>query len=356
MRKYAKLALCGLAAVMMVAGCSKKEPAETTPAETGTEASSETRADRGKVTKLGTYKGVEVEKMDTQVTDEDLEAELQRLLKNNPEYVEITDRPAKEGDVVNIDYVGMKDGEAFEGGTDEGFDLELGSGRFIDGFEDGLVGAETGSERSLNLTFPENYGNAELAGQDVVFEVTVNNIKEKKDAVLDENFVQRMSDFTTVDEYKNDVRTNLQKQKEDAAELQMENDAFTAALENCEFNVNSDAVEELFQSQYNYYSQMVPAMYGIEMEEYISVMGMTVEEFETELRNMAELSIKQSLLVKAVAEAENLKVEDADRERAAAQYGGDVETIVNAYGQEALDESAMLIKVAEFIKENAVVK
>lgn len=359
MRKYAKLALCGLAAVMVVAGCSKKDTGETTAegtaAETTAEETAKAPVDLGKVTKLGTYKGVEVEKMDTQVTEEELETELQSILAANPEYIEITDRPAKEGDVVNIDYVGMKDGEAFEGGTAEGYDLELGSGAFIDGFEDGLIGASKGSELSLNLTFPEEYHSEELAGQAVVFDVTVNSIEEKKEAVLDENFVQRMSDFTTVDEYKNDVRANLQKQKEDMAEIQVENDAFMAALETCEFEVNEDAVETQYQNQYSYYTQMVQ-MYGMELADYVSMLGMTEEEFQNEIRNAAELSIKQNLLVKAVAEAEKLTVEDADREIAAAQYGADVETMVNTYGQEALDESAMLIKVATFIKDNAVVK
>ncbi len=354
MRKYAKLALCGLAAVMVVAGCSKKDTGGTA-AETTAEETAKTPVDLGKVTKLGTYKGVEVEKMDTQVTDEELETELQSILAANPEYIEITDRPAKEGDVVNIDYVGMKDGEAFDGGTAEGYDLELGSGAFIDGFEDGLIGASKGSELSLNLTFPEEYHSEELAGQAVVFDVTVNSIEEKKEAVLDENFVQRMSDFTTVDEYKDDVRANLQKQKEDMAEIQLENDAFMAALETCEFEVNEDAIETQYQNQYSYYTQMVQ-MYGMELADYVSMLGMTEEEFQNEIRNAAELSIKQNLLVKAVAEAEKLTVEDADREIAAAQYGADVETMVNTYGQEALDESAMLIKVAAFIKDNAVVK
>ncbi len=359
MRKYAKLALCGLAAVMVVAGCSKKDTTETTAegtaAETTAEGADKTPADLGKVTKLGTYKGVEVEKMDTQVTDEELEAELQRILASNPEYSEVTDRPAKEGDVVNIDYVGMKDGVAFDGGTAEGYDLELGSGAFIDGFEDGLIGANKGSELSLNLTFPEEYHSPELAGQDVVFDVTVNSIEEKKDAVLDDNFVQRMSDFNTVEEYKADTLVNLEKQKEDMADIQLENDAFMAALETCEFEVNEDAIEEQYQNQYSYYTQMVQ-MYGMELADYVSMLGMTEEEFQDEIRNAAELSIKQNLLVKAVAEAEKLEVEDADRQAAAAQYGMDVENMVNAYGQEALDESAMLIKVATFIKDNAVIK
>ena len=156
------------------------------------------------VTKLGNYKGVEVKRESTEVTDEEVDQKIQSILDANPEYVEITDSPAQNGDTVDIDYVGMKDGVAFDGGTAQGYKLELGSGTFIDGFEDGLVGASVGQELSLNLTFPENYGNSDLAGQAVVFDVTVNAIEEKKDAVLDDNFVQRVSDFKTVDEFRAD--------------------------------------------------------------------------------------------------------------------------------------------------------
>ena len=175
MKKHVRLTLCCAAAVMLAAGCGKKsDTAETTTAAETTEAEI---TDKGEVTKLGQYKGIEVTKEDTTVTDAELDQRIASILQANPEITEITDRPAQEGDTVNIDYVGMKDGVAFDGGTAEGYDLELGSGAFIDGFEDGLIGANVGEERSLNLTFPEDYGNADLAGQAVVFYVTVNKIE-----------------------------------------------------------------------------------------------------------------------------------------------------------------------------------
>lgn len=188
MKKYVKLALCGMAAAALVTGCREKEcgrdnsrtDRSSTPSDS-TEAAAE-KADPGKLTKLGTYKGVEVKKNSTEVTPEELEQRIQGILDANPEYIEITDRPAQNGDIVNIDFVGMKDGEAFDGGTAEDFPLELGSHSFIEGFEEGLVGAEAGSELSLNLTFPEDYFNADLAGQEVVFDVTVNSIEERKEA------------------------------------------------------------------------------------------------------------------------------------------------------------------------------
>ncbi len=359
-----KIAMCGMAAVMLVAGCSKKEDVvETTAAGTAaqeeTEAESETAArediDNGKVTSLGQYKGVEVTKISTEVTDEELDAYIQSVLAANPEYIEITDRAAQDGDIVNIDFVGMKDGVAFEGGTSEGYDLELGSDSFIDGFEDGLIGAAVGEERSLNLTFPENYGSADLAGQDVVFDVTVNSIQEVKEAQLNDDFVKRISDFTTVDEYKADVLANMKEEFEMLAEQQLEKDALMAAVSNSEYELNQEAVDYQYENQLSYYTSMLQ-MYGMDLATYVSMYGMTEEQFKEELKTAAEEAVKQQLLIEAVAESENLQVEDADREVIAADMGAEVQALVDSYGQETVDETAMMYKVIKFIRDNAVVK
>lgn len=357
MKKYGRLILCGLAAATILAGCSKKEeePATTAASETATESTAEPVTDKGEVTKLGTYKGVEVTKMSTEVTDEELETKLQSILTANPEYIEITDRAAQNGDTVDIDYVGMKDGKAFDGGTAQGYKLELGSGTFIPGFEDGIVGAKTGDELSLNLTFPEDYGNKDLAGAAVVFDVTVNGIEEKKDAVLDNNFVQRMSDFNTVDEFKADTLADLEKDKEDQAQQQLENDAFIAAVNNSEYDLNQEAVDEQYNSQLDYFNSMMQA-YGMSLADYVTMFGMTEDSFKEELRTQSELAIKQQLLVKAIAEKEGFAVEDADRQKVADQYGMTVDDLKNSYGEEAVDETAMMYKVVGYIRDNAVVK
>ena len=219
MKKNVRLILCCAAVVMLAAGCGKKS--DTTETTTAAETTEAEITDKGEVTKLGQYKGIEVTKEDTTVTDAELDQRIASILQANPEITEITDRPAQNGDTVNIDYVGMKDGVAFDGGTAEGYDLELGSDAFIDGFEDGLIGANVGEERSINLTFPEDYGNADLAGQAVVFDVTVNKIEEKKNAILDDAFVQRVSDFSTVDEFKADTMAALQEEKEQSAAQQV---------------------------------------------------------------------------------------------------------------------------------------
>lgn len=352
MRKFVKLALCGLVAAAVVSGCTKKQ---TEPETTTTATESTAAGESGVVKKLGKYKGVEVEKASTEVTDAELEERIKSILDANPEYIQITDRAAANGDLVDIDYVGLKDGVAFDGGTASGQKLELGSGQFIDGFEEGLVGANTGDELSLNLTFPADYGNAELAGQAVVFDVTVNKIEEVRDAVLDDNFVQRMSDFTTVDEFREDTRADLLAEKEAQATLQLENDALAAALENSEFELDQTAVDTQYESQVTYFTSMVQA-YGMTMTDYASMNGMTEEEFLAELRTSAERGIKQQLLAKAIAEAEGMTVEDADRQIVADEYASTIEDMNAQYGAAALDETALMYKVVYFIRDNAVVK
>lgn len=360
MKNFKRVMMCGLMVTVLAAGCSKKQGDDnTSAAESQTEASAaEEQAaeiDLGEVTSLGEYKGLEVTKMSTEVTDEELDARIQSILDANPEYVAVTDRAAENGDIVDIDYVGMKDGVAFDGGTAQGYKLELGSHSFIDGFEEGLVGANVGDEKSLNLTFPEQYHSEELAGQDVVFDVTVNGIEEKRDAVLDDNFVQRMSDFSTVEEFKADTQADIVKEKEIQADQQLESELFLMAVENSEFKVNPEAVENQYNNQLNYYNSMVN-MYGMELAEYVSMFGMTEEQFREDLKNAAETSVKQQLLVQAIAENEGFQVEDADREIVAEQYGMDVKTLQETYGEEAVDTTAMMYKIINFLKENADVK
>jgi trigger factor len=350
MKKYVKMLLITAAALTAVTGCSKKSAEETTAAETTAEA----EIDKGSVKTLGQYKGIELEKDSDEVTDEELDERIQQILDANPEYIEV-DRPAQDGDTANIDYVGMKDGEAFSGGTAEGYDLVLGSGTFIPGFEDGLIGANTGDELSLNLTFPENYSNTDLAGQAVVFDVTVNSIKEKKDAVLDDAFVQRMSDFTTVDEFKEDTRNDMQEQKATAAEQKLQNDGIQAVVDASEFDLNQDAVDQSYNDQINYITTMVSTYYGMELEDYVKLYGMTMDDFQNQIREDCETSIKQQLVFEAIADAENIEIDDEARQYVADQVGMDLDTLKESYA-DSLDASAKAYKVVQLIVDNAVIK
>ena len=362
MKKLVKPLLCGMAVMMLASGCAKKQgDGETSLAESPTETSAdssseaETEADLGEITVLGEYKGLEVTRMSTDVSDEELEERIQSILDANPEYVAVTDRAAKDGDILDIDYEGKKDGVAFDGGTAQGYKLELGSDTFIDGFEDGLIGAKAGEKRSLNLTFPEQYDSQELAGQAVVFDVTVNGIEEKRDAVLDLNFVQRMTDFNSVDEFRADTLADLELEKMEMAEQQLGNDVFIAATDNSQFRLNEKLVEEQYENQISYLTAMAQ-IYGMTIEDYAAMSDMTKEEMEKEIRNSVETSMKVQLLVKAIAEKENLQVEDADREEDARMNFTTVEELQEMYGETAVNNAAMSNKVEAFLKDNASIK
>ncbi|MDO5416796.1 MAG: trigger factor, partial [Lachnospiraceae bacterium] len=307
----------------------------------------------GSVT-LGEYKGLEITEPDVEVTDEQVESQIQYVLSSKATTEEVTGRPAQDGDIVNIDYVGMKDGVAFEGGTAEGYDLTLGSGSFIDGFEDGLIGANTGDEVSLNLTFPENYGNADLAGQAVVFDVTVNAIKEKKDAVLDDEFVKTVSETSkTVDEYRAEIRSQLEEAAAQNAEIQKQNEAMLQVIENATYEGLDEHVEAEFGNQL---IQMNAALkqQGMELSSYATMFGMDEEGFKDYMRSDIENSIKVSLAAAKIAEQENLEVDDEARKAVAEIYGLESpEELVATYGQEAVDEAARNVKVMDFLIENA---
>lgn len=363
MKKSLKICMWGLMAVMMVSGCSKKaDPAADTTAATtqaATEESSDipeiSAIDPGKVEKLGNYIGVAYTPVSAEVSDEEVEAEIQALLDANPLYEKV-DRAAKLGDAVSIDYVGMKDGEAFNGGTGSNESLVLGSGDFIDGFEDGLVGAVEGQELSLNLTFPENYGNTELAGQDVVFDVTVNGVMEVKEAELNDEFIAANTESATVEEYRKKVREDLEESAKAYAEDQKKSDLFFKVVDDSEVTVPQESIELMYVQQKSSYEQQAQ-MFGLDLETLVSYYGMDMESFEAELLDMAEEGCKQNAVVKAIAEAENLTVEEADMEQLAKDYGYESkEAMVEDAGQDIVNSHILMDKVVNLIVENAVIE
>ena len=360
MKKYAVLCACGLAAAMVFSGCGKKDDTkDTTPAQTEATSEAETSEDleiKGDV-KLGEYKNIEVTKQNTTVTDEELQTTVDSYIKANPDYVEV-DRPAKEGDTVNIDYVGMKDGVAFEGGTAEGQDLTLGSGSMIDGFEDGLVGAKKGETKTLNLTFPEDYANTELAGQAVTFDVTVNAVKEEQPAELNDEFVQKMnpdSDITTVEQYRESIRTSMQESLDSQALIQKQNDVLEAVISNCQFSDIDARVEQEFQDQWEQINNMA-AIYGMDIEMYAAMSGATsVDEFQEMVKEDVSNGIKLELMMNAVAEAEGITLTDQDYAELAESNGAEsADELIEQYGAEMVDEAALQIKVMNFLTDNAV--
>ena len=326
MKKLALICLCGLVAASIMTGCGASQ--------------TEGKENLGTV-ELSEYKGVKVNVPAVMVTDAEVESKINQVLSQNPKIEEV-DRPAAEGDIVNIDYVGKQDGVEFAGGTGEGQDLTLGSGRMIDGFEDGLIGTKKGDKKELNLTFPEDYSEKALAGQDVVFEVTVNAVKEKQSAVLDDAFVQSVSDFKTVDEYRASVKEDLLKQKQQSADLQIQQYVLKNVVENSKFKLNKNTLSRRYNDRIKQYEEQAK-MYGTNLSGMAKANGMDVPG----LQEAVYASVKD-------AELEGITLEDADRQAFAEMNGQTLEAAVEYFGQETLDEMALNQKVMKFMADNAV--
>ena len=364
MKKIFKVCMCGLVAAALISGCGKKPAAK--PAETETEATESaaqetlavedlTGMDNGTVT-LGEYKGIEVTKDPVEVTGDEVDQAVQSDLSAQAKDAEV-DRAIQNGDVVNIDYVGTKDGVAFDGGTAQGYDLNIGSGQFIEGFEEGLVGAKKGDKVSLNLTFPEAYQNADLAGKAVVFDVTVNSVKEKQVPELNDAFVQENTSFKTVDEYKDDKMQTLLKDKNDQAEQKVKSDIYTAILNASKVEPKQEAIDANFNNMIARYTNQAAA-YGMDFKTFVGAFsGMGEEDFKNIIMTQAEATVEQRLVVTAIAEKEGIVITDEDRKEVADQMGYEsVEAMIETAGQFDVDDYIMNNKVMDFLTESAVIK
>ena len=359
MRKFLKVGLCGATALMMFAtGCSGQKSAKDasqaeSTAEGETPAETEEYVAEGSIT-LGEYKGIPVTVTEPTVTDEEVDAQIQQLLNSSAEYLEV-DREAQLGDQVNIDYKGMKDGVAFDGGTAEGYDLVLGSNSFIDGFESGLVGAKKGEEVTLNLTFPDPYqNNPDLAGQAVVFEVKVNNVKEKTVPELTDDFVAKvLPEDGTVEKLRENMKAFILEQKQYQIDNQRNTDILNAVIDKSEIVCATDDVDKNYETQVQYYTNQA-SMYGLDLATYASLMGMDEEGLKSELRNVARDMTKQEMLLKEIASRENITVTDEDREALAERYGYDsLESFLETADKEIVDDTALMQKTLDFLVENA---
>ena len=306
--------------------------------------------------KLGNYKALEYTPVAVEVTDEEVEYEISRIMSENATFNEITDRPIKDGDIANIDYEGLLDGTAFDGGTATGYDLSIGSGTFIPGFESQLIGVNVGESVDLDITFPEEYGSAELAGKAVVFKVKVNSISEEIVPDFNEEFVKENSDFETVEEYRADVKASLQSEADYADKLTL-----------LEMVVSSSEVLKYPQDQTNEYIEAMnkdieqtAAQYGITVDEFLSTyLQMTPEQFQADAKSRAESTVSEELVMLAIAKAENLEVSDdeydASVERYTRSFGFESsEELISQYGKDLIRKQALYDKVLDFLLENAV--
>ena len=337
MRKLKLLCLCGLTAAVLMTGCAGST--DTTNVNLGSATVSE-------------YRGVKVNVAAPEVTDDEVDQKIQTNLKQNPNEVEV-DRAAKDGDIVNIDYKGTKDGEAFDGGTAEGKDLTLGYKTMIDGFEDGRIGAKKGETKTLNLTFSEDYREESLAGQAVVFEVTVNSVKEKQDAVLDDAFVQRTSSYQTVDEYKEGIRADLLTQKQKTAEQEMEQDVLQNVIDNSDFKFSRNGISVRYNQMLKQYTNQAK-MYGMTLSQMAQANGMDEAGFKEYIYSSVKEAAKKEIVVKDIAAKEGLdNITDEDMEAFAQANGATKDTLVSLYGEDTVKEQVLQDKVLRFLASNA---
>ena len=311
---------------------------------------------------LGKYKGVEVEKTDVTVSDEEVDAELAAEQEKNASYNEITDRPVADGDKINLNFEGFVDGVAFEGGKGEDYPLTIGSGSFIPGFEEQLVGAEIGKEIEVNVTFPENYQSAELAGKPAVFKCTVLKITEKVLPELNDEFADDVSEFSTLEEYKADIRKNLEVKKEEKARTEKENKVIDAIIADSEIEIPEPMLKAQQEQIVDEFAQRLQSQ-GLNIDQYFSYIGGSREKMMEEVKDQADKRIRTRLVLEEIVKAENIVATEEDFEvelgKLAEAYGTDVDTVKKIFEGREKDrmmEDIAVQKAVSFVADNAVVK
>ena len=304
---------------------------------------------------LGQYKGLEVEKAEATVTDEQVEAELNRMAENVAS-TETVDGPAQMGNTANIDFEGFENGVPFEGGKGENHDLKLGSGSFVPGFEEQIVGMSAGEEKDINITFPENY-HADLAGKAVVFHVKVNKVTETVVPAMDDEFAKDVSEFDTLDALKADIRAKAMERAQKNVQNEFETACIAKASENTTVELPNALIERELDTQMERFAYQLQ-MGGYSMEQYAKMMGGDVKTMRNAFRPAAEKAAKESVTLEKIAEVENIAVTDeeiaAEIESLAKQYDLTVEKVKEMVPAEELTESLKTRKAVQVIVDSAV--
>lgn len=307
------------------------------------------------VVTLGDYKGLEVPKDRAEVSDDEVNAEITRVQKRNAR-IQTVERAAEMGDTAVIDFEGFIDGVAFDGGKGEDFGLVLGSGSFVPGFEDQVVGMCAGDEKDVVVTFPEQYHEG-LAGKEAVFHVKCHEVKESILPELDDEFVKDVSEFDTLDAYKESIRSNLQENRSKAVERAFREAVLEKAAENLVVDIPDAMVEEQHESMINDYAQNLMNQ-GIQLEQYLAMVGMDMNAFRMTTRSSAERQVRVNLMLDAVAEAEKLEVSDEDVEaelqKMAEAYNLPIEDVKKAVPVESLRMDILQRKAADLVCDSAV--
>lgn len=307
---------------------------------------------------ISEYKGITVDREAVNVTEEDILKEIDLTRERNARMLTVEDRAAADGDTAVIDFEGYVDGVAFEGGKGENYSLRLGSGSFIPGFEDQVIGHKTGEEFDINVTFPEEYGAENLAGKAAVFKIKLREIKVKELPVLDDEFVKDVSEFNTVNEYKEDVKKHLTERREAQEDNKVENALINALLENTTVDIPQCMIDNEVDGYVRDYEYRLRSQGG-SLDMYFKYTGMTMEQLRENFKADAEKQVKTRLALGKVAKSEKLKALkkdlDAEYKKIASGYNVDVETVKTSIPAESISEDIVLRKAVDFIKENAVI-
>ena len=301
---------------------------------------------------LGEYKGIEVEKASAEVTDEDIEAELKKVQEQNSRLITVEDRAVEDGDQTVIDFEGSVDGTPFEGGKGEDYPLTIGSHSFIDTFEEQLIGKNIGEECEVHVTFPEEYHAKELAGKPAVFKVTVKEIKRKELPELNDEFAGEVSEFETLEEYKNDVKSKLSLKKQKDAATENENHVVDKVVENAQMDIPEPMIDSQVNNMVNDYARRMQSQ-GLSLEQYMQFTGMTIEPLKEQMKPQAVKRIQTRLVLEAIVKAENITVSDEAVEKEIADmaesYKMEVAQIKEYMGENGIEQMKEDLAVQEAV-------
>ena len=299
--------------------------------------------------KLGEYKGFKIKKDKVKITDDDVKKELERIQEINARLISIEDRPVKDKDIVNIDFEGFVDGEPIEGGSAKGYSIVIGSGSFIPGFEEQLIGVEKGSTKEIKVTFPEDYGNESLKGKEAVFNVTVNEIKEKELPDINDEFAQDVSEFDTLEEYKADIRKKLEENAKNAADKKYEDEVIKKVVDNAEVDVPEVMVERQIDEMMRRLD-LTLRYQGMDINSYMEVMKTDVQSLRNEHREMALKQVKTQLVLEKISQVEQV---DASEE----EIDAEIAKMAENYKQNAEDFKKHLKNDdIEYIKDTVITR
>ncbi len=307
---------------------------------------------------ISSYKGLEVEKETVEITEEDIMKDIDATRERNSRMLTVEDRPAKDGDQAIIDFEGFLDGVAFDGGKGEKYPLGIGSGSFIPGFEEQIIGKSVGEEFDINVTFPEDYGAENLAGKEVVFKIKLHELKVKELPELDDEFVKDVSEFNTVDEYKADVKAKLTERKEKSAESKLETALIDALLANTETDIPACMIEQEVDGYIRDYEYRLQSQGG-SLDMYFQYTGMTMEQLRENFKADAEKQVKTRLALSKIVKTEKIKALkkdiEAEYKKIASGYNVDIETVKSSIPETSISEDIVLRKAVDLVKENAVI-